>query len=181
MTLTCPRSNVALSATGTLAPVFTDVPEGAFGENFINSLSYSGITSGCGGGNFCPDAPVTRGQMAVFIETALGHPANACTGLFADANGAAVGSAVCGFIERLAADGITGGCGSGTFCPNAPVTRGAMAVFMEAALGNPANACTGLFPDANAPAVGSAVCGFVERLAADGIQRRLRRREFLPQ
>jgi hypothetical protein len=39
---------------------------------FIEALAASRITSGCGGGNFCPDAPVTRGQMAVFLARALG-------------------------------------------------------------------------------------------------------------
>ena len=31
-----------------------------------------GITGGCGNGNYCPDAPLTRGQMAVFLAKALG-------------------------------------------------------------------------------------------------------------
>ena len=26
----------------------------------------------CGGGNFCPDAPLTSGQMAVFLSLGLG-------------------------------------------------------------------------------------------------------------
>ena len=33
-------------------------------------------------------------------------------------------------IEWLAAEGITGGCGDGRFCPRAPVTRGQMASFL---------------------------------------------------
>ena len=39
---------------------------------FIEALSQSEITSGCGSGNYCPDAPLTRGQMAVFLSKALG-------------------------------------------------------------------------------------------------------------
>jgi hypothetical protein len=39
------------------------------------------------------------------------------------------------FIEALAAAGITGGCGSGNYCPNQAVTRGQMAVFLSIALG----------------------------------------------
>ncbi|HEY7111779.1 MAG TPA: S-layer homology domain-containing protein [Thermoanaerobaculia bacterium] len=38
-------------------------------------------------------------------------------------------------IEALAASGITGGCGSGNFCPNQNVTRGEMAAFLARALG----------------------------------------------
>ncbi len=39
---------------------------------FIEALAESGITAGCGNGNFCPDAALTRGQMAVFLAKALG-------------------------------------------------------------------------------------------------------------
>ena len=39
---------------------------------FVEALAASGITAGCGGGNYCPDTPVTRGQMAVFLSAALG-------------------------------------------------------------------------------------------------------------
>lgn len=51
---------------------FTDVPttHGAF--RFVEALVAAGVTGGCGGGNYCPDAPLTRGQMAIFLSTALG-------------------------------------------------------------------------------------------------------------
>lgn len=39
---------------------------------FIEALVASGITAGCGGGDHCPDAPLTRRQMAVFLATSLG-------------------------------------------------------------------------------------------------------------
>jgi hypothetical protein len=51
---------------------FTDVPVGAFGFQHVEALVASGITAGCGGGNFCPNAPLTRVQMAVFLAKALG-------------------------------------------------------------------------------------------------------------
>jgi cytochrome c peroxidase len=158
-----PAVDVALSATGILTSVFTDVGEDDFAEDFINSIYYSGITGGCGNGNFCPDVTVTRAQMAVFIVTALGHSPRACPGQFSDVSAA---DPSCGFIERLAEEGITGGCGNGKFCPNDPVTRGQMAVFMETALGNPANAGTGRFTDVPAD---NPFCGYVERIADDGI------------
>jgi S-layer family protein len=51
---------------------FADVPttHGVF--RFVEALAASGITGGCGGGNYCPDAPLTRGQMSVFLAVALG-------------------------------------------------------------------------------------------------------------
>jgi S-layer family protein len=53
---------------------FADVPVGHPFHRFVEALHAAGITGGCGGTppNFCPDAPVTRGQMAVFLAGALG-------------------------------------------------------------------------------------------------------------
>ena len=51
---------------------FNDVPLGHPFFRFIEALADSGITAGCGSGNYCPDAPLTRGQMAVFLAKALG-------------------------------------------------------------------------------------------------------------
>ena len=39
---------------------------------YIEALKASGITGGCGGGNYCPGSALTRGQMAVFLSNALG-------------------------------------------------------------------------------------------------------------
>ncbi len=51
---------------------FNDVPTSYFGFQYIEALAASGITGGCGGGNYCPDSPVTRRQMAIFLAKALG-------------------------------------------------------------------------------------------------------------
>ena len=51
---------------------FGDVPTDHGFFQFIEALADSGITVGCGSGNFCPDAALTRGQMAVFLAKALG-------------------------------------------------------------------------------------------------------------
>jgi hypothetical protein len=53
-------------------PTFNDVPESDPGYQYIEALAASGITGGCGGGNFCPENPVTRRQMAIFLSKALG-------------------------------------------------------------------------------------------------------------
>ena len=53
-------------------PTFNDVPTDDPGFQFIEALAASGITGGCGGGNFCPDSAVTRRQMAIFLAKALG-------------------------------------------------------------------------------------------------------------
>jgi hypothetical protein len=51
---------------------FTDVPTGHPYFRFIEALNASGITAGCGGGNYCPGNAVTRGEIAVFLAKALG-------------------------------------------------------------------------------------------------------------
>lgn len=51
---------------------FADVPIGHPLLKFVEALVASGITAGCGGGNYCPNSPLTRGQMAVFLSAALG-------------------------------------------------------------------------------------------------------------
>ena len=51
---------------------FGDVPTNHPFFQFVEALAASGITGGCGNGNYCPDNPVTRGQMAVFLSKALG-------------------------------------------------------------------------------------------------------------
>ena len=51
---------------------FGDVPTSHPLFQYVEALAAAGITGGCGRGNFCPDAPLTRGQMAVFLAKALG-------------------------------------------------------------------------------------------------------------
>lgn len=51
---------------------FGDVPTSSPQFQFVEALVAAGITAGCGGGNYCPNNPVTRGQMAVFLAKALG-------------------------------------------------------------------------------------------------------------
>ena len=55
-----------------LTATFGDVPPTHLYFRVIEALAASGITSGCGSGNFCPDKPVTRGEMAKFLANALG-------------------------------------------------------------------------------------------------------------
>jgi hypothetical protein len=51
---------------------FADVPTTHLYFRAIEALAASGITSGCGSGNFCPDQGVTRGELAKFLSNALG-------------------------------------------------------------------------------------------------------------
>ena len=115
--------------------VFPDVPCPSQFADWIEQLFAEGITGGCGGGNYCPDSPVTRAQMAVFLLKAE-HGASfippACTGIFLDVP---CPSTFANWIEQLAAEMITGGCGGGNYCPNNPNNRGQMAVFLDKTFG----------------------------------------------
>src|SRR5207247_2000418 len=97
-------------------------------------LSALGITSGCGEGNYCADANVTREQMAAFLLRSLGEfaPPLPTTQRFLDV---APQSPFYRFIEQMALRQITAGCGGGNYCPGENVTRGQMAAFLVRAFG----------------------------------------------
>ena len=99
---------------------------------WIKQLAAEGITSGCGSGNYCPAGPVTRAQMAVFLlrskyGTSYSPPAVGATTGFTDVPTNYWAAA---WIKQLVAEGITAGCGNGNYCPEVPVTRAQMAVFL---------------------------------------------------
>ena len=48
-------------------PLFGDVPASSPFCRWIEELFRRGVVTGCGGGNYCPSAAVTREQMAVFL------------------------------------------------------------------------------------------------------------------
>jgi hypothetical protein len=50
---------------------FADVPPSNPFYRFIDRMAVLQITLGCGGGNYCPTEPVTRGQMAAFLVRAF--------------------------------------------------------------------------------------------------------------
>jgi hypothetical protein len=119
----------------TCTGIFLDVPCPSTFAPWIEELAAEGITGGCGGGNFCPTSPVRRDQMAVFLlkaEHGSDYLPPDCTGVFADVP---CPSTFANWIEQLAAEQITGGCGGGNYCPQNTNTRGQMAVFLVKTFG----------------------------------------------
>lgn len=51
---------------------FSDVPTTHPFFRFVEALYNTGAVAGCGDGKYCPNSPVTRGQLAVFLATAMG-------------------------------------------------------------------------------------------------------------
>ena len=118
-----------------MTPMFDDVPARSPFCPWIEELARRGVVAGCGGGNFCPDAAVSREQMPLFVlqtkEPGVTPPACA-TPMF---NDVPASSPFCRWIEELARRGVVTGCGGGNYCPAAPVTREQMAVFISATFG----------------------------------------------
>jgi len=61
-----------VSAAPPLATFPNDVPTSSSIFRFVEAMAASGLTGGCGPGSFCPNDPVTRGQISVFLAVALG-------------------------------------------------------------------------------------------------------------
>lgn len=118
----------ALDLPPTDVDFFTD-DNGSEYEAEINSIAAAGITLGCDEGLYCPDRPVTRGQMASFLVRAFTLPSSD-TNFFTDDDT----SVHHDNINALAEAGVTVGCEEGLYCVNQWVTRGQMASFIERAL-----------------------------------------------
>ena len=93
---------------------FLDVPSGHIFQPAVEKAFRAGITSGCGGGYFCPDGTLTRAQAAKFLLRAkygpsyLPPPARGT--IFLDVPKT---DPFAGWIEQLWVLGISGGCGNG--------------------------------------------------------------------
>jgi hypothetical protein len=115
---------------------FNDVPTSHQFYTEIGKVASRGVIEGCGGGNFCPNATVTRGQMAAYIIRALGqfNPPQPARQRFLDVSPT---NPFYAFIEQMALRQITSGCSINNYCPNAAVTRAQMAAFIIRALHSP--------------------------------------------
>lgn len=145
--------------------IFRDDDDSVF-EHHIDWLATAGITRGCNppiNDHFCPNATVTRGQMAAFLARALDLDLR-LSNPFTDDDGSIFEAD----IERLAAAGVTRGCNppdNDLFCPNEKVTRDQMAAFLVRALGYTDRGRGDLFVDDN----GSIFEPDIDRLATAGV------------
>jgi len=116
-------------------PIFADVPASYWAASWIERLYNAGITGGCANGplRYCPENPVTRAEMAKFLELGIhgsAYTPPAGTGLvFADVS---LSYWADKWIEKLYADGVTSGCLTSPlrYCPDDAVTRAQMAKFL---------------------------------------------------
>jgi hypothetical protein len=111
----------------------TDIAGTQF-EDAIVWLYDHGITTGCSATTYCPNAKVTRQEMATFIARAMDLPSTT-TDYFTDDEASHLEP----FINAFREAGLTTGCSAdGTkFCPLDNVTRQEMATFLARALDLP--------------------------------------------
>ena len=116
---------------------FTDVDDTNVHKPAIEALASQGVfvDTECGDELFCPDLPMTRWAMAVWILRILADEPGTVVGVsrFADID---PGHWWIRYVERLADRKITIGCKLEPFryCPDRPVTRAQMASFLVRAL-----------------------------------------------
>jgi hypothetical protein len=59
-------------APGPATATFSDVPTSSPWFQYVEALVDTNVTGGCAPGLYCPNDPITRGQMSVFLARALG-------------------------------------------------------------------------------------------------------------
>lgn len=121
----------ALHLPSTTVDHFTD-DDGDVHESSIDRIAEAGLTVGCAADRYCPDRPVTRGEMATFLARALGLSPSSVD-RFTDDDGTTHEAS----IDSIAAAGLTTGCTPTTFCPTDATTRGEMAAFLHRAFDEP--------------------------------------------
>ncbi len=115
--------------------VFTD-DNGSVFETDIERLWVARITRGCNppdNDRYCPDNPVTRGQMAAFLGRSFGYTDAGAGDFFTDDDLSIFEND----IDRLFVAGVTKGCNppdNDRYCPDESVTRAQMASFIVRAL-----------------------------------------------
>ncbi|MCZ2078504.1 MAG: S-layer homology domain-containing protein, partial [Bryobacterales bacterium] len=119
------RSLAGENFTYTQTPYFTDVPPSNLFFRYIQKMRDLGITNGCSATTlYCPDEPVTRGQMAAFmirarfgITVGQTFPYPSAIAAFQDVPAS---SGFFPYVQKMKQLGITSGCTATAYCPDAP-------------------------------------------------------------
>jgi hypothetical protein len=125
-----------MQAGSPTSQLFNDVPSSDPYFDYVSLMNTDGITAGCSTtpSLYCPNTPVTRAQMSVFIVAAINRALGTSltytqTPYFQDVPSA---STYFPFVQRIKDLGITAGCSTSPalFCPDDSISQGQMAVFM---------------------------------------------------
>jgi hypothetical protein len=165
-------NNVTYDFGGSGGPIFADVPATHFARPWIEALYRAGVTAGCGTNPliYCPDAPVTREQIAAFLLRAREGPAfspPACTSPpFVDVP---TGSPFCPWIQELLTRGVTIGLGAARYGPGQPVTREILAILLLKTLDPAFRASMCTSPPFADVGLTDIACPYIQELARRGI------------
>jgi len=150
-----------VNAAKTLDNRFIDTSSSVFHET-AKWLAEQNITEGCNppqNHRYCPGDNVSRGQMAVFFARAFDLPGTG-QDFFDDDDGLFYEAAA----NRMAAGGITVGCGPDSYCGERDISRGEMAAMLARALSLPPAGVDRFIDDE-----GSVFEGAINKIAAAGI------------
>ncbi len=154
----------------TVSGGFADVPASDPRHVWTDLVGRHAVSAGCGNGEFCPDAPASRAQMAVLLlageHGGCYQPPPPTGTVFTDVP---VNAFAAAWIEQMHAEGITAGCGPSLFCPDAETSRSQTSVFVlraEHGSGYQPPAATGIFADVP---VGSFAADWIEAFYHEGI------------
>jgi hypothetical protein len=114
-----------------LPPTFDDVPTDHPFALEIGWLADEGISEGYDDGTFRPGDAVTRQAMAAFLNRVAGEPIIAIVAGSQSFSDVSPEHPFYGAIEWMAQAGVSEGYADGTWQPAAPVTRQAMAAFLQ--------------------------------------------------
>ncbi|HET8646615.1 MAG TPA: S-layer homology domain-containing protein, partial [Vicinamibacteria bacterium] len=128
----------ALTAPASVVVDAVNVPASATpvpGAVYVWSLTGGTLTSGQGTSQATFDAGPPGTTMRLRVVASLAGCSSAAAGraVQVDFLDAPAGHVFREYVNTLARNSITGGCGGGRFCVDAPVTRAQMAVFLLAA------------------------------------------------
>lgn len=158
----------AAPAETTRNRLFTDVAEGDWYYEAVRFVRERGLMNGYSDGQFGPNNPLSRAQLAQILFNKEGRPG---VNYLMDFSDVADEAWYAGAIRWAASRGIVGGYGNGAFGPNDPITREQLAVMLWRYSGSPAAANMELnFNDESAvsPFAREALCWAVENGILNG-------------
>jgi len=160
--------------------VFPDVGCGHWALADIAACFNAGIVFGYPDGSYQPLAPVSRGQMAIFVSRAMAGgdamvPSGPEEASFPDVP---VGHWAYRYVEYAHASDVVRGYADGSYLPEAPLDRGQMAIFIARAIVTPPGEAgladytppeTPTFEDVTADGAWAVCFKYVEYIAEVGI------------
>ena len=109
---------------------FSDVPFEYFASGYINRATGKDVIKGYPDGTFKPQMPITRGDVAVILQSAYHYP-NVSEPYYSDVT---EGSYYEDAINALAAQNISKGYPDGTFKPDYHISRAEFSVLLAKAM-----------------------------------------------